>query len=153
MKNNFKKSNIKILKAKMKDAEEMAKLELFCFDVKYIKIEVMALIGWQLAIDKQIVYKAVIDNKIIGGCVSSPTARRTWYMDSLFVNPKYRSLGVGSRLFKKSIAQAWISPIELMANIKKPYLVPFYESFGFKIKKKIYNYFNNGETHYIMMLE
>ena len=150
---HVKINNVKFLRAKMKDAKELAKLELFCFDVKSIKIEMMALISWQIMIGKQVVYKAMVGDKIIGGSVSTPTARRTWYMDSLFVHPDYRHLGVGRKLREYNIKKAWLRPIETMVNIKRPHLIPFYESFGFKIKKKVHNYFENGETHYIMMLE
>ncbi|MCE2497760.1 MAG: GNAT family N-acetyltransferase [Nitrosopumilaceae archaeon] len=145
--------NVKIVKAELNDAEEMAKLESLCFDLDNTDIDEMYMIEWKISIGMQNTYKAVLDGTIIGGSVSFPTAKKTWYMDSLFVHPDHQKRGIGRRLRKTAIENAWLRPIITLVNVKKPHLLKFYKSMGFQIREEIDNYFDNGESHYVMALD
>lgn len=141
-------SDVIVSKAEMKDVLEIAKLEMFSLNLRREKLW-----EWRFAIVKQTVYKATINNKIIGAHISTPTFNKTWHTSSLIVHPNYRRSGVGRKILTKTIEDAYLRPMEFEVNTKDSYLIPFYESFGFKIQKKVKNYFNNGATYYIMVLE
>ncbi len=48
----------------------------------------------------------MVDDKIVGGIIATPTRDGNWYVNSLFVHPSYRKHGVASRLLSKIIKTA-----------------------------------------------
>ena len=142
---------MEILAAVRGDAREMASLELRCFDMDPSDIHTFLIYTWVTTIDYQHVYKAVEDGKIVGGSVSFPTAKGFWYFDSLFVDPEYRRRGIGRKLREHAMSKAWMKPLMNKVDCKQPKLVKYYESFGFKIKERINDYYGNGEDRFVMV--
>jgi GNAT superfamily N-acetyltransferase len=61
---------------------------------------------WTPIVEHLWVYKARIGDRIIGGIVTMPTRHRSWYVNSLFVDTKFRRLGIASKLLQKAIRLA-----------------------------------------------
>lgn len=87
--------------------------------------------GYELLInsikDAKVIYAAYLDNRIIGaGFINNDG-----YLDSLFVEEKYRNQGIGTNLLKKMIVAFGIFKlIKVDARIDA---ISLYEKFSFKI--------------------
>lgn len=97
--------------------------------------------------------------KIVGYAISQLkrgiSIRRIGKFISLAVKPEFRQKGVGKKLvnslinnFKKKVKE-----ISLTMRTKNKIAISFYQNLGFKIIKKIENYYRNNDDAYIMKKE
>ena len=134
----------KIEIAEYKDASELSELECQCYDTKSEKY---AFWMWTLAIRYHYALKAVLDGKIVGGMVATPTNDERIYLDTLVVSDEHRGKGIASVLFeqmlskvshKKLVALIWIG------NEKPKHLL---EKYGFKEINRLDNLFQSGKNY------
>ena len=75
---------------------------------------------------------------------------------NFLVNPKYQNHGIGTILLRKVIEEIKsikdIKLIVLNVNVNNHNAIKLYKNHHFKIIKEIHNYYNNGESSYLMEL-
>jgi ribosomal protein S18 acetylase RimI-like enzyme len=130
------------------DAITFLKLEAKCFKMRTNKDTIYF---WTPAVCYLWSYKAMINGKIVGGVVATPTRDGYWYVDSLFVDPSYRKHGVATRLLSKIIKAAGNKRIFLNAKTNRRFLIDFYNKHGFKLQKLEKNYYNDGNDLYLLV--
>ena len=140
--------NVEILTAGRDDCISLAKLQAEAFDIpcddkinKYF---------WMTYILQGYTIKAVVNNVIVGGIGTFPTADNKWYIGYVFVNDRYKKLGIARKMMNYILDNITIRPMVLTVVTDKPYLVVFYESFGFKIIKKSINHYQDNTDRFIM---
>jgi len=136
-------NDIIIKSATKKDAQNFFRLEAKCFDMKE---DSDSIYFWVPMLIHQFCYKAIIGRKIIGGIIAMPTKKKnTWYINSLFVDPKYRRTGIASSLLKKVFSVADGKDIVLDINPQKIHLFVLYKYHGFEKKSTSKNHYCDGE--------
>jgi ribosomal protein S18 acetylase RimI-like enzyme len=130
------------------DAITFLKLEAKCFKMRTNKDTIYF---WTPAVCYLWSYKAMINGKIVGGVVATPTRDGNWYVDSLFVDPSYRKHGVATRLLSKIIKTVGKKRIFLNAKTNRRFLMDFYNKHGFKLQKLEKNYYNDGNDLYLLV--
>ena len=76
----------------------------------------------------------IIQNSIVGMLFASHIKSNEFYIGNLYTNPEHRKKGVGSKLVKRCIKNAYIlkcDAILLDVEFKKPGLLNFYGKLGF----------------------
>jgi ribosomal protein S18 acetylase RimI-like enzyme len=143
-----KHHRFQICLANHEDAITFLKLEAKCFQMRANKDTIHF---WTPAMCYLWSYKAMIDGKIVGGVVATPTRDGNWYVDSLFVDPLYRKQGVATRLLSKIIKTAGNKRIFLNAKTNHRFLIDFYNKHGFKLQKLEKNFYNDGNDLYLLV--
>ena len=135
--------HITIKPATKKDAYEFFRLEAKCFEMKE---DSDSIYFWVPMLIHQFCYKAVIGTKTIGGIIAMPTKKKdTWYINSLFVDPRYRRNGIAGHLLKKVFFVSARKNIVLDINPNKEHLFALYGDHGFKKKVTSKNHYRDGE--------
>lgn len=94
--------------------------------------------------------KSKNNNEIIKGkLVGFETVRKDGYILFLGVSPDYRGLGIGRKLIEK--AKKEHKSLSCHARTSNEKAIGFYKHLGFEIKKKIENYYQNGESAYYLV--
>lgn len=96
---------------------------------------------------------AEINHKIVGFLIGIKTDNQTAKILMLSVNKKHRKNGIGSKMiinFLREMHLLNINKIYLEVRINNLTAINFYKKHGFDIKKKIKNFYQNGEDAYIM---
>ena len=137
-----------ISRATVSDRREFYALEAKCFEMKYDDGDTTYY--WTPILLHQFCLKAVLDGKIVGGLVSMPIHDRRWYLNSLFVDPECRRMGVATKLMDRMIGDAWLHDMVLDVKTDRPYLVEFYRSFGFEITDRSTNHYGDDEDRFYM---
>lgn len=141
---------LQIRRAELGDVREMERLEAKCFRMKFDRNFVWF---WKPLVDHAYVYKAVADGRIVGGTIAFPTRRKgEVYVESVFVHPEFRSMGIATRLLKKVGRDSSCKRIVLDTYPKWRAAVSLYEKMGFKVTKRLRNYYEDG-TDRVMMVE
>lgn len=140
---------IAISRAEKKDALEFYNLEARCFEMNGDDPD--TLYYWVPILAHMYCLKAVNDDRrIVGGIVTMPTYEKEWYINSLFVDPAYRRSGIGTMLMEKVLAEAWMSDMVLDVKTDRPYLLDFYNGFGFRMEGKSANHYCDDSDRFIM---
>ena len=75
---------------------------------------------------------------------------------NFLINPKYHHHGIGTILLRKIVEEIRtikdIKKIVLNVNVNNYNAIKLYKKHHFKITKEIENYYNNGESSYLMEL-
>ena len=137
-----------ISRATVDDRREFYFLEARCFDMSYDDDDTTYY--WTPVLLHQYCLKATIDGRIVGGLVSMPTNDRKWYLNSLFVDPDHRGVGIARKLMIYMLENAWLRDMVLDVKTDRPYLVKFYGSFGFEITGRSANHYGDGEDRFHM---
>ena len=138
-----------IKQAKRSDATEFYRLEAECFEMKR---DGDAIYFWVPMLDHQFCFKAVIDDKIVGGIIAMSTKKaNTLYVNSLFVDPKYRGHKIASKLLKKIFSMSPTNNIVLEMNPEFKHLYALYTKHGFKKTHFSKNHFTDGEDRILML--
>lgn len=140
---------IKISRAKSKDAMPLSRLECACYSIYW---HPYALWVWKRAIDWWWAFKATAGKKIIGGAVLLPTRKGVFYLDTLFVAPKFRNKGIAQAILSHALKVARSKKISLDVSIRpinKP-AIKIYQKAGFKRARLLKNYYKEG-IDYILM--
>lgn len=144
----LRKIRVQIRIATEKDALEFLRLEAMCFEMKANRDLVYF---WTPVVSYLWTFKAEIGSKIVGGIIAMPTRKGEWYINSLFVHPKYRKHRIATRLLERIIKIAGGKPILLDVKTDRKFLMDFYREHGFVIKKFNKNYYRDGTDRYIML--
>lgn len=83
--------------------------------------------------------------------MAMPTRSARIYVSSLFVDPKFRKSGIGTRLLRRVLAIRSTNGQILDVKNDKPYLIEFYLEHGFKRTKIMRNYYLDGSDRLIMI--
>ncbi|MGA2663621.1 MAG: GNAT family N-acetyltransferase [Nitrososphaerales archaeon] len=131
---------------KLADSVSFLRLEARCFGMRYNR---NSLYYWRPILDYCWAYKAVQEETIVGGVIAMPTRQGLVYINSLFVDPRVRGLGIGSRLLEKVLG---ISAPGFILDVKsgKRYLIEMYQRHGFKVVRRERNYYLDGSERIIM---
>ncbi len=81
--------------------------------------------------------------------VGFETVRKDGYILFLGVSPDYRGIGIGRKLIEK--AKKEHDNLSCHARTSNKKAIGFYKHLGFEIKKKIDNYYQNGESAYYLV--
>lgn len=104
---------------------------------------------WRPILDYCWAYKATRDDVILGGVIAMPTRQGKVYINSLFVHPRMRGLGIGSRLLHTVLGLPATGFI-LDVKTSKPRLVELYQRHGFSIAREERDYYLDGSDRVIM---
>lgn len=99
---------------------------------------------------------AQINEKVVGYIIFWIIEEDRGHIVSLAVDPDYKRQKIGSRLIKNAIATFMrfsIFNITLEVNAENKEALDFYRSVGFKIYKKISNYYEDGADAYKMSID
>lgn len=143
-----RKTKIRIKLATHKDAERFLKLEATCFKMKCNPDTVYF---WTPVVSYLWAYKAELNGKLVGGIIAMPTRNGYWYINSLFVHPRYRKHGIATRLLSKVLKLAGKSKMLLDVKTDRIFLLNFYHKHGFATKKLIKNYYHDGTDRYLLV--
>ena len=144
----MKKETTAITTASKKDAQDFFRLEARCFEMKESSDSIYF---WVPMLVHQLCYKAVIGTKTVGGIIAMPTRNENMlYINSLFVDPKYRRQGIASRLLRKIISVAKDKDIVLDVDPNKKYLLTLYGIHKFKRISTSKNHYRDGEDRVTM---
>ena len=67
-----------------------------------------------------------------------------------FVDPACRRSGIGTMLMEKVLAEAWMSDMIFDVKTDRPYLIDFYNGFGFLTESKSVNHYYDDSDRFIM---
>lgn len=143
-----RKHRFQIRLANHGDAISFLKLEARCFKMRTSKDTIYF---WTPAVCYLWSYKAMADDKIVGGIIATPTRDGNWYVNSLFVHPSYRKHRVATRLLSKIIKTAGNKKIFLDIKTNRRFLMDFYNKHGFKLQKLEKNYYSDGSDRYLLV--
>jgi ribosomal protein S18 acetylase RimI-like enzyme len=151
IKNEYFKEKILIKNAIESDASNMLKLESQCFGVNDANVtnlyRTIDVILYMYA------FKASFGKKIVGGLFALPTRDNSIYVDSLFVDQKYRKNGMGERLLEKllTIADSENKKVILHVPGVRTVAIDMYEKYGFIKNENIFvDYYEEGNDKIIM---
>ena len=140
---------IAIIRANREDALEFYRLEAKCFEMDGNDAD--TLYYWVPILSYQCCYKAVDrTSRIVGGIVAMPTFDGHWYINSLFVDPVYRRKGIANMLMQKVLDSAKSNDIILDVKTDRPYLVEFYNEFGFNVERRLFDHYYDDSDRFIM---
>jgi ribosomal protein S18 acetylase RimI-like enzyme len=143
-----RKHRFQIRLANHGDAISFLKLEARCFKMRTSKDTIYF---WTPAVCYLWSYKAIVDTKIVGGIIATPTRDGNWYVNSLFVHPSYRKHRIATRLLSKIIKTAGNKKIFLDIKTNRRFLMDFYNKHGFKLHKLEKNYYYDGSDRYLLI--
>jgi len=138
--------NFRISPVRLSDAVPFLRLEARCFGMSYSS---NSLYYWRPILDYCWAYKAIRDDEILGGVIAMPTRQGKIYVNSLFVHPRMRGLGIGSQLLETVLALPAIGFI-LDVKANKGRLIDMYRRRGFKITRNEMDYYLDGSDRVIM---
>lgn len=140
-------SAVKIRQVNVSDALEFLKLEAKCFEMRFSS---NTLYYWRPIVDYCWAFKAVYRRRIVGGVIAMPTRDGRIYINSLFVHPRIRECGIGTRLLSKILELR--PPHEFILDVteEKEFLRRFYRQHGFEEIRTEENYYLDRSTRIIM---
>ena len=125
---------LKIAKATVIDAQAIRKLEHMVW-----KEEVVNKYDIPMFVTFGYVYVALYENKLVGAIISYRTNKDEVYVCDLVVDPKYRTLGIGEKLYRKLISSVRGKNV---VSFLDPTLIPtvkLHEKLGAKVVAKVNN--------------
>lgn len=137
---------IEIRPVELYDAVPLLRLEARCFGMRYSS---NSLYYWRPILDYCWAYKAARDDEILGGVIAMPTRQGKVYINSLFVHPRMRGLGIGSQLLGTVLGLPAIGFV-LDVKVDKRRLIEMYQRHGFKIIRNETNYYLDGSDRVVM---
>lgn len=94
---------------------------------------------------------AEVNNFLVGYIISS-ILNNVGLIISLAVDNKWRGKGIGKKLLEVALQQLSnkVNRVELQVRVSNESALRFYLNFGFKIEKRIKEYYPDGEDAYLM---
>jgi ribosomal protein S18 acetylase RimI-like enzyme len=143
---------VQILRARLKDAYAISKLECECYKIKW---HPYALWVWTRATKLWWPLKAVDRGKIIGGTLALPTKDpRMIYIDTLFVHKNYRRSGIAKRLVDRIMKDTHATRIQADIAIRPPVeaSLTLFKKLGFRRLKTMKNYYRENRDYTLFEL-
>ncbi|MCX5693873.1 MAG: GNAT family N-acetyltransferase [Candidatus Omnitrophica bacterium] len=132
---------MKILRADIKDAEEILRLQRLAF---YSEAEIyndynipplkQTLDEFKREFKDRVFLKAVLDSKIVGA-VRIYEKNGTCYIERLIVSPDMQGRGIGTAILKKIDGYFKVKRLELFTGTKSEKNISLYEKLGYSIFK------------------
>ncbi len=142
---------MKIERARLRDADELIKLEAKCFKMRYDRDFIYF---WKPLILDAYVYKAVEDGKIVAGILAFATrSPRAVYVDSVFTSTAFRHRGAATKLLERVERDSGCQKIILDTMNQFREAVKLYEKLGFKKVKVLRDYYEDGTDRLLMVKE
>lgn len=141
-------ASVTISRASSSDGVEFLRLEAECFEMEFTP---NTLYYWRPIIDYCWAFKAMVKKKIVAGAIAMPTRDGRIYLNSLFVSPAFRRRGIATRLLLKVLRLRPGSECVLDTYPRRAHLLSFYEAHGFKVTRKVNNYYLDGTTRVLMV--
>jgi ribosomal protein S18 acetylase RimI-like enzyme len=142
------RTRIRTSLASHRDAEKFLKLEALCFEMEPNRDTVYF---WTPVVEYLWTYKAEIGSRIVGGMIAMPNRHGGWYVNSLFVHPKFRNRGIASLLLKRFLSRVKGCKVMLDVKTDRPHLLAFYGKFGFVRKAVLPNYYRDGTDRFLLV--
>ena len=139
---------IKYVKASAEYLDELEKLEIEAFGINAYSRHILE----NLIKNSDFFIIALYRNKVIG-YLCGEIRNGKGHLKSVAVEKNYRKNGIGSDMlsrFEKYLSNQEIHKIYLEVSIENKKAIEFYIKRGYKIKRKIPNFYMNGEDAYIM---
>jgi ribosomal protein S18 acetylase RimI-like enzyme len=143
-----KSVEVKVSLASHDDALGFLELEALCFEMERNRD---ALYFWTPVVEYLWTYKAEIEGRLVGGMIVMPTRRGNWYINSLFVHPRFRNRGIASLMLGQFLRTVRSGLILLDVKTDRPYLLEFYEKFGFERKELLPDYYRDGTDRFLLV--
>lgn len=143
--------NVIIKRATIENLEDIQKLNNNLFELEYKNFDPSLKVGWPFEdegteyfkdmLNNEVVYIAVIDNKIIGYLAGSINVESSYVtktlaeLDNMFILEKYRKYGIGTKLiseFKNHCKNLGIQELKVTASAKNINAINFYIKNGFE---------------------
>jgi len=144
----MRKRRIKVSLASHEDVLRFLELEALCFEMQPNRDTTFF---WTPVVEYLWAYKAEVGRRIVGGVIAMPTRRGDWYVNSLFVHPRFRNHGIASQLLERVLGVAEGGKVLLDIKTDRPSLLRFYGRFGFERKKILTNYYRDGTDRLLLV--
>jgi len=138
---------VAIRRATFSDSEEFLRLEAKCFGVRFNAITIYY---WRPIIDYCWAFKAVVDQRIVGGTIAMPTRDRRIHLNSLFVDERWRRRGLGAKLLSRVLGLRASRGFVLDVREDNASLRDYYRKRGFKEVRVEEDYYQDGSARVIM---
>jgi ribosomal protein S18 acetylase RimI-like enzyme len=146
---------MKIKKVTLQDLKKIVDLERKIFEENAFSKQTLK----RLIEDNEFFLKIEIGKlkKVLAGFVIAIKDRKDRAnIINFLINPKFQNHGIGTILLRKMIEEIRtikdIKKIVLNVNVNNHNAIKLYKKHHFKITKEIENYYNNGESSYLMEL-
>ena len=146
---------MRIKKVTLQDLEKIVVLERKIFEENAFSKETLK----RLIEDNEFFLKIEIGKlkKVLAGfAIAIKDRKDRANIINFLINPKYQNHGIGTILLRKIIEEIRtikdIKKIVLNVNVNNYNAIKLYKKHHFNITKEIDNYYNNGESSYLMEL-
>ena len=139
---------IKFIKATTEYLDELEKLEIESFGINAYSRHILK----NLIKNSDFFIIALYRNKVIG-YLCGEIRNGEGHLKSVAVEKTYRDKGIGSEMlsrFEDYLSKQEIHEIYLEVSVENEIAIRFYIKRGYEIKRKIPNFYINGEDAYIM---
>ena len=142
--------NIEIKRADISNIKDIQDLNHQLFELEFNNFDSSLKVGWTYEkegtdyftemLNNEVVYIALIENKIVGYLAGSVNIQNSYVtkslaeVDNMFILEDYRKYGIGSKLmneFKKYCIQNNIEELKVTASAKNSNAINFYKKNGF----------------------
>ena len=143
--------NIEIKRADISNIKDIQDLNHQLFELEFNNFDSSLKVGWTYEkegtdyftemLNNEVVYIALIENKIVGYLAGSVNIQNSYVtkslaeVDNMFISEDYRKYGIGSKLmneFKKYCIQNNIEELKVTASAKNSNAINFYKKNGFE---------------------
>lgn len=143
--------NIEIKRADISNLKDIQDLNHQLFELEFNNFDSSLKVGWTYEkegtdyftemLNNEVVYTALVENKIVGYLAGSVNIQNSYVtkslaeVDNMFILEDYRKYGIGSKLmneFKKYCIQNNIEELKVTASAKNSNAINFYKKNGFE---------------------
>ncbi len=151
------KQNLKISlqKAEEKDIPDLIEVEKKLGGSKMYSVAITEK-DWREEFDKEnsVVYLILKDGKAVGDVSYEIKINGSAMITGLAIDPDFQSMGIGRETINLVLEDLkGIKAIELATHPDNKKAIKLYSSFGFVAKRRIENYFGDGEPRILMVKE
>jgi len=141
---------LRVRRARPSDMEKIAILEEKCFRYPYPR----TLLHMLRALYPELFLVAEIGNEVVGYVSAVVRREGVGHVISICVDPQHRRKGIGRRLMQeveKALIELFgVKSIRLEVRVSNTAAINLYKSLGYRIVKKLQNYYPDGEDAYVM---
>ncbi|MGV9173466.1 MAG: GNAT family N-acetyltransferase [Promethearchaeia archaeon] len=147
---------MKIKKVQKKDLKALCQLEKKAFRENAFSEEIMEKLIQNHFLFLKLTKGIFIKKKIIGFIIVAKDRKDRANITNFLIAQRFQNQGYGSNLLKETIKRIRKAPniksIVLNVHIDNERAIRVYENFGFRIEKKIKEYYEDGKSAFLMRL-